>query len=180
MLLKIREIFGNHWISPSWVCRFCWNWELGSSPPGTKNGGQMVTIRSRQSLTPCKLTFCFPNDLICFGWLYFFRSSLPAPWPSCSTPDSLSLSAGVLSPCKLFPGESHSYLPDSPFTWLCVSLAHTDLADRWKSYQLALTTWGVLGCLGLALRLCSKESNYLTAVVSDLRKHSKICILLHT
>lgn len=137
------DFFGNHLISPSWVGRFCWNWELGSSPSCTKSDGQNVTITSRQSPAPRKLIFCFPSDLMYLGWLqslYFFRSSLPAPRPSCFTPDSLSLSGGVLSPCKLFPGESHSYLPDSPFTRLYLSLAHLDLADRWTPYQLALTT----------------------------------------
>lgn len=149
------EIFGNHLIFPSWAGRLRWNWELGSSPSCTKSGGQIVTVGSRQSLAPRKLIFCFPNDLMCFGWLQslcFFMSSLPAPWPSCCTPHLLSLSAGVLSPCKLFPGESHSYLPDCPLIRLHLSLAHIDLADRWKSYQLALTTSRILCCLELALR----------------------------
>lgn len=178
------EIFGNHLISPSWVGRFCWNWELGSSPSFNKSGGQIVSVMSGQSPAPCQLIFCFPNDLMCFGWLqslYFF-SSLPALQLSYCISDLLSLSAGVLSPCKQFPGERHSYLPDPPFTRLYLRLAHLDLADRWKSYQLALTTWRVLGCPELALRpLCSTQSNHCAAAqgMSDLRKHSSICILLH-
>lgn len=138
------EVFGNDLISPSWAVSLHWDCgELGPSPSCTKSGGWIVTTRSRQSLAPHKLTFCFPNDLLpssClmyFGWLWpmhFVKSSLPASCPSCRTPDLLSLAASGLPPCKLVPEkgsarESHSYLPDSPFTGMHLRLAHLDLAD---------------------------------------------------
>lgn len=138
------EVFGNVLISPSWVVSLCWDCrELGLGPSYTESSGQIVTTRSSQSLVPRKLTFCFPNDLLpssslmyfgCLWPTWFVMGSLPAPCSSCHTPDSLSLAASILCPCKVFPRkrnarESHSYVPDCPLTREHLSLAHLGLAD---------------------------------------------------